>query len=212
MKIITRSQQSKDILPTTQVYHLLDNQLTIFLRPWGSQDYNQKIIDEISHYLSSAQADIDITSPFEFHENLTSLANKTRIALLLAHDYFYKTENFNELNVGFEATLFFQVKKELAWASVGRFGLKKVQAHGVTTLFEYGSDLDSEVLLPAQLIGVEREIEIQSGSLVFEQDLQLLLYSIYGGEIETTQLGASETKIESRSPHSTYWYSLIKSD
>ncbi len=212
MKIVTRSQQMKSKLPTTQVYHLLDNQLTVFIRPWGSQDYNQKILDEITHYLSSAQADIDVTSPFDYHENLTSLANKTRIALLLAHDLFYKTENANEFNVGFELILFFQVKHELAWSSVGRFGLKKISHNIINTIFESGADLDSEALLPVQLIGIEKEIEIQSGSLVFEKDLRLLLYSTYLGEITFADPLQSDLKIESRNADSTYWYSLIKSD
>ncbi|MBC7421662.1 MAG: hypothetical protein H7328_13115 [Bdellovibrio sp.] len=212
MNILTRTQQTKIKLPATQVYQLLDNQLTIFLRPWGSQDYNQKVIDEISHYLSSAQADIDVTSPFDFHENLTSLANKTRIALLLAHDYFYKSENATEFNVGFEATIFFQLKNELAWSSVGRFGLKKIQKEKVSTLYESGSDLDSETLLPVQLIGIEKEIEIQSGSLVFEKKLQLLLYSSFNGELNVTDTQRSQVKIETKDNDATYWYSLIKSD
>jgi hypothetical protein len=212
VNIETRTQQSIATLPTTQIYHLLDNQLTVFLRPWGSQDYNQKIIDEISHYLSSAQADIDITSPFEFHENLTTLANKVRIALLLAHDYFYKTENSNELNVGFEATIFFHAKNELAWASVGRFGLKKMHIGHINTLFEIGGDLDSEILLPVQLIGAEKEIEVHSGSLVFDKNIQLLLYSTFRGDLEILSLGLDKFQIDSRIADSTYWYSLIKSD
>lgn len=203
-------------LPTTQVYTLLDNQLILFVRPWGSQDYNQKLIDEITHYLSSAQADIDVTSPFDYHENLTSLANRTRIALLLAHDLFYKTENSTEFIVGFEVAVVFRVKNQLAWSSVGRFGLKKIFQGSANTIFQCGADLDSEALLPVQMLGIEKEIEIQSGSLLFEGDLQLLLYSTYGGEISILpsvhgQL-QSEIQIESRQPQSTYWYSLIKSD
>lgn len=203
-------------LPTTQIYNLLDDKLTLFVRPWGSQDYNQKLVDEITHYLSSAQADIDVTSPFDYHESLTSLANKTRIALLLAHDLFYKTENSTEFTVGFEVAVVFQVKNQLAWSSVGRFGLKKIIRGSANTIFESGADLDSEALLPVQMVGIEKEIEIQSGSLVFEGDLQLLLYSTYGGEIKifpSVHGGPqSEPQIESQLPESTYWYSLIKSD
>ncbi len=209
MNLTTRSQQGNLLLPATQIYTLLDGQLTLFLRAWGSQDYNQKFIDEVSHYLSSAQADIDVTSPFEYHENMTTLANKTRIAVLLAHDLFFKTDNVNELTVGFEAAVFFQTKTELAWSSVGRFGLKKYQKQNVNTLFEAGADRDHETLLPVELIGVEKDIEIQTGSLYFEKEMQLLLYSCYNGEIICNNQSAQPLIFEARSLDMTYWYSLM---
>ena len=212
MNIVTRSQQMKLKLPNSQIYHLLDNQLTIFLRAWGSQDYNQKMLDEISHYLSSAQADIDVTSPFDFHENLTSLANKTRIAVLLAHDYFYKNENASDFSVGFEVTVLFHSKSELAWSSVGRFGLKKIQNNHCNTLFESGTDLDSENLFPVQLVGIEKEIEVQSGSLFFDKSSQLILYSTYQGELNIKINSSNDVQIDAANEDSTYWYSLIKSD
>ncbi|MBC7741878.1 MAG: hypothetical protein H7061_06760 [Bdellovibrionaceae bacterium] len=212
MKITTRSQQGALRLPATQISNLLDGQMTLFLRPWGSQDFNQKFIDEVTHYLSSAQADIDVTSPFDFHENLTSLSNKTRIAMLLAHDYFLKVENVNEFSVGFEATIFFHAKNELAWSSVGRFGLKKIQGENVNTLFEAGVDRDDETLLPVQLVGIEKEIEIQSGSLIFNADIQLLLYSTYQGEISTRPNGSDPLVIDAKNSECIYWYSLINAD
>ena len=96
MKLNTRSAVFKNHLPATQTYQSLNNQLTVFLRAWGSVEYNQKVIDEITHYLSTTQADIEVTTPFDYVESLSSLANRARVSLLLAHDLFYKTDNRNE--------------------------------------------------------------------------------------------------------------------
>ena len=178
MKWMSRSSQQKIKMPTTHVYHLLDDQLSLVVRAWGSQEYNQKLIDEVSHYLSSAQADLDVTTPFEYKENLSSLANKTRIALLLAQDYFCSAQNKTEFTVGFEVLVIFKIKNELAWSSVGRFSLKKIQKSYLQTLFECGTDIDQEVLLPAELLGVERDIEINSGSMKTIPQSQILISSV----------------------------------
>lgn len=212
MKWTSRSSQQKLKMPTTQVYHLLDNQMTLVVRAWGSQEYNQKLIDETSYYLSSAQADLDVTSPFDFKENLTSLANKTRIALLLAQDHFYKTQNKAEFTVGFETIVFFQLKNELAWSSVGRFSLKRIQNLYMQTLFETGSDRDSDTLLPAELLGVESEVEMTSGSLVLTRQTQLLLASVYGGHLVFESTSGQQTSLLPINNHMSYWYSLINVD
>ena len=201
MKWISRSSQQKLKMPTTQVYHLLDNQLTIVARAWGSQEYNKKLIDEISYYMSSAQADLDVTSPFDFKENLSSLTNKTRISVLLAQDHFYKTINKTEFTVGFEVTVFFQIKNELAWSSVGRFALKKMENNFVHTLFETGSDRDQETLLPIALLGVERDVEISSGSMQLTDHTQIILASTNSGHL-------SENLIPSHA-EMTYWYLVL---
>lgn len=209
MKVINRSRQSEQKIPTTHMHQLLDNQMTLFVRSWGSQDYNQKLIDEISHYMSSAQADLEVTTPFDFQENLSSLANRTRISFLLAHDYFYKNENKSEYSVGFEAVVFFQLKNELAWSSVGRFGLKKINEDHVNCLFENGTDLDQQVLLPAELIGLEGDIDIRSGSMVFQKNDILVLSSTFQTDLTILSNQAGEPTVQANNPNSTYWYSVL---
>lgn len=199
-------------MPPTQVYHLLDDQMSLAVRAWGSQEFNQKFIDEISFYLSTAQADLDVTSPFDFRENLSSLANKTRIALLLAHDFFYKSQNKAEFSVGFEAAVFFQSKNELAWSSVGRFGLKRIKDRYLQNLFESGSAIDDQILLPVELIGVEKEVEIISGSMHLDSQTQLLLSSVYGGDLVFAVTTSNQMHLQPVNNSTTYWYSLITVD
>lgn len=212
LKWSSRSSQQKLKMPITQVYHLLDNQMTLIVRAWGSQEFNPKFIEEVSYYLSSAQADLDVTSPFDFKENLSSLANRTRISFLLAQDFFYKTQNKTEFNVGFEAVVLFQNKNELAWSSVGRFGLKLIRNQYMQTLFDAGTDRDEETLLPPELLGVEAEVEINSGSILLNSDTQLLLSSVFGGDIVLDLKDKKQATIHPSNPSMTYWYSLITVD
>lgn len=212
MKWFTRASQQSLKMPATQVYHLLDNQMAIAVRAWGSQEFNQKFIDEVSFYLSSAQADLDVTSPFDFRENLSSLANKTRIALLLAHDFFYKSQNKTEFAIGFETAVFFQNKNELAWSSVGRFSLKKIKDLYLHTIFDSGSDRDEEILLPVELLGAEKEVEINSGSVFLDSQTQLLLSSVYGGELVFESASSKQAHLQPVNNAMTYWYSLMTVD
>jgi hypothetical protein len=212
MKWISRSSQQKSKMPLTHIYHLLDNQMTLVVRAWGSQEFNQKLIDEVSYYLSSAQADLDVTSPFDFKENLSSLTNKTRISLLLAHDFFKKTQNESEFTVGFEVVVFFRIKNELSWASVGRFSLKRIKNLYMQTIFEIGTDRDDETLLPVELLGVEGDVEINSGSIEVKANTQLLLASVYGGHLVFESKSSEITHLLPINNTMSYWYSLINVD
>lgn len=208
MKLFSRSVQSQPALAQIQTYNLLDGQLLVLLRPWGSSDYNQKFLDEVTHYLSSTQADLEVTTPFDYQENLSGLANRTRVALLLAHDLFFKTENRSEYSVGFEAIILFSSKQELAWSCVGRFAVDKVSDQGVTHILKHGSDLDSEVLLPVQLIGVEREIDISSGSLAFTPGSRVVVSSAFNNELNIRAGQTTESLVDAAGDGS-YWFTVL---
>lgn len=213
MKFDTRSHMGPQKMPATQIYSLLDDQLLVFIRAWGSQDYNQKFLDEISHYLSTAQADIEVTSPFDFLENLTALTNKVRISLLLAHDYFYKNENKSSFSIGFEAAVVIRYKKEVAWGAVGRFDVHRLNGDQITLLSATGTDRDEKVLLPIELVGVEKDIDIRLGSIHLQGD-QLLLSSSYDGELQFKfDSSTNDWDLSSKENESaTYWFSKIKLD
>lgn len=212
MFIEVHMHQGNYKMPRTSVHQLLDDKLIIFLRSWGSQDYDQKFIEEVMHFLSTAQADINVTSPFDYLENLTSLANKVRISLLLAHDYFNKIENKNSLSVGFETTVLMKVKNEIAWAAVGRFDLYKINDQGLQILSATGSDQDQFVLLPVDLLGVEKNFEMRCGSIQATNE-PLLISSTYKNSLKL-QNGENlkNEVVEHSDPNGTYWFSKIKSE
>lgn len=213
MKTSVKAGYTKLHLANTVITSLLDEQLILMIRPWGSGEYNQKFTDEITHYLSSTQADIEVTTPFDYQENLSSLANRTRIALLLTHDLFYKSENKAEYVVGFEATLLLKSKSEIAWSSVGRFGVHKLAEGKLNTLHLCGSDLDIETLLPAQLIGVEKEIDVMSGSMSVDEKSKIVVSSTYGCQMmyNSDENGADKKAELTCGSNGTYWFSIVSS-
>ena len=200
-------------MPKTTVIQLLDNQLIIYLRSWGSQEYNQKFTDEVMHFLSTAQADIEITSPFDYVESLTSLANKVRISLLLAHDYFYKVENKTSFAVGFEVAVVIKNKNEFAWGAVGRFDIYKSTENNMQLLSAIGSDLDETVLLPVEMLGVEKDLNLRAGSFALGPEEEAIIASIYGrGATQIHRPIAAEGMPTVEDENSTYWISKLKSE
>jgi len=165
MKIKISGASEKCKLPHTQVHSLLDNQLLIFLRSWNGIDANQKVVDEIMHFLSAANADIEVTTPFEFIENLSSLANKVRISILLANDSIYKTENKEKYLQGYEVAIILKNQQELAWSTVGRFEIMAIKNEKHISITNAGQFLDDQVLLPVALLGLERDPSVLTGSL-----------------------------------------------
>lgn len=206
------AQQSEQKFPTTFQYQLVDNEMLVFLRPWGSQDYNQKFLEEVSHYLTSAIADLEVTTPFDFSENLTSLTNKLKVALLIAHDYFYKVENRTQYSIGFEFTIFFQKKNELSWISLGRFDLYQVENETVQLISSVGSDLDfrQSVLLPVDLLGVEKDIALRCGSIQITPGLKISVFSIYGQSNLVTKGEHQEQVLVPEDGQASYWSAQIE--
>lgn len=211
MKFNILSGSSGSRMANTNIVSLLDGTLLIVLRSWGSSEYNQKFIDEIQHYISSTEADVEVTTPFDYQENLSSLANRTRVAILLAHDHFIKNENKNEYLVGFEVTVLFQSKNELAWSSVGRFSIDKFVDDQLSTYLSNGSDLDAEVLLPVQLVGLEKAIDISSGSMIFNNKSRIIISSVYRCKLQHSQnsLGVEVSDVLTHS--GSYWLASISS-
>lgn len=213
MRYFSSTSSAGQKLASTNIVSLLDNQLILILRSWGSAEHNQKFIDEVMHYLSSTQADLEVTTPFDYQENLSSLANRTRVSLLLAHDYFYKNENKSEYLIGFEATVLFKSKNEVAWSSVGRFEISKIIDNSICAYVNNGSDLDSEALFPVQLIGIAREIDISSGSLVLNPGDKIIVSSTYKNEIIINENAKSiESLIDVKNSSGVCWYSVITSE
>lgn len=209
MNINTRSAIARQQLPSTQTYQALNNQLTIFLRSWGSSEYNQKVIDEITHYLSTTQADIEVTTPFDYVESLSSLANRTRVAVLLAHDLMYKTDNRAEYVVGFEVLVLFRSKNEIAWASVGRFSIAKVIHSRLVAINVSGTDLDEESLFPAQLIGLEKQVGVGAGSIAVNENTKIVVSSTYDCELTLSNQDSIANLVEVNPTNSTYWFSVV---
>lgn len=180
MKTISKGASGQQKMPNTQIATFLNERLLIFIRSWNGPEIFQKITDEINHYMSSVEADLEVTSPFGFSENLTTLANKVKVSMLLANDNIYNTENKEIYQHGAEVVVLFQKENEISWASVGRFSLEAQKEDRKLKLFDSGSRFDDVILLPVNLIGIIKNPDILAGSISTKKLQQLEIKSVFG--------------------------------
>ncbi len=184
-----QSQNGALKLPQTAIFSEMSSDLLIFIRSWCGEDLQQKVLSEITRYLSATDADLEVTSPFEYVENLSSIANKTRVALLMANEALYG-ENKDHYKYGYEVAICYKKSNEICIASVGRFSFKYQKKNKMIQLYESAGFADDLTLLPSQLLGVEKSIEIKISS-ISKSDLEAV-------------------EIKSTFDEETYWISQIK--
>lgn len=164
MKSKITSHNGLQKLPQTHIHSLLNDNLLICIRLWSGPEVEQKVVDEILRYLSAADADLEVTTPFDYIESLSSLSNKVRVALLLANEALYM-DNKEKYSQGFEIAICYKHNKEISVASVGRFAFSAEKKDKKFIIFESGGFLDDLVLLPTDLLGIEREVDIKCTSI-----------------------------------------------
>lgn len=178
MKQQVRSHNGIHKFPQTQVHSLLNDNLIICVRLWSGPEAEQKVVDEISRYLSAADADLEVTTPFDYIESLSSLSNKVRVALLLANEALY-ADNKEKYTHGFEVAICYKHQKEISVGSVGRFAFNAEKKDKSFPMFESGGFLDDLILLPTELLGVEREVELKCASVSTRELSSLQVTSKY---------------------------------
>ena len=180
MITVSKGASGSQKMPNTQIATFLNDRLIIFIRSWNGPEVSQKIIDEVNHYMSSVEADLEVTSPFVYSENLTMLTNKVKIAMLLANDNIYNTDNKEVYQHGAEVAIIFQKDSEVSWASIGRFSLEAQKEDRKLKLFDSGGRFDDVVLLPVNLLGLIRNPEILAGSISTKKLQQIEIKSVFG--------------------------------
>ena len=189
MNFQIQSQNGALKLPQTAIFAEMSSDLLIFIRSWCGEDLQQKVLNEITRYLSATDADLEVTSPFEYVENLSSIANKVRVALLMANEALYG-ENKDHYKYGYEVAICYKKSNEICIASVGRFSFKYQKKNKMIQLYESAGFADDLTLLPSQLLGIEKSIEIKISS-ISKSDLEAI-------------------EIKSIFDEDTYWISQIK--
>lgn len=188
MKSKISSHNGAQKFPQTHVHSLLNDNLLVCIRLWSGPEVEQKAVDEILRYLSAADADLEVTTPFDYIESLSSLSNKVRVALLLANEALY-IDNKEKYSQGFEIAICYKHNKEISLGSVGRFAFTAEKKDKKFLMFESGGFLDDLVLLPTDLLGIEREVDIKCAS-VSTRDL-------------------SSIQISSKFDQNTYWSTTV---
>lgn len=178
MKFKVSSHNGQQKFPQTHVHSLLNDNLLVCLRLWSGPEVEQKVIDEILRYLSAADADLEVTTPFDYIESLSSLSNKVRVAMLLANEALY-IDNKEKYSQGFEIAICYKHNKEISIGSVGRFAFTAEKKDKNFVVFESGGFLDDLVLLPTDLLGIEREVDIKCASVSIRDLAAIQLSSKY---------------------------------
>jgi len=165
-------------LPQTQVTTYLNDQLILVIRSWTGSDHIQTVIDEITRFLSAADAELEVTTPFDYLESLSTIANKVRIALLLANDAIY-THNKDKYLFGFEVAICFKSQREIVVASMGRFSIQYEKNHKIFNLYQRGGLIDESVLLPPNLLGIDKTPQVDCYSLSVQELDEIDMSSYY---------------------------------
>ena len=145
MKLHDRSYSTKVLRPKPIVHQQDDGGLIVVATSWGLAEHAQHAMDEVVKYVNSAQADVEVTSPFDFLTALTDEVNYLRTALLITNDMLYRGENKSEYFSGVEILALFKRGPQVAWAHVGHPSVF-IQRHGQRLQpLSMGLDLSAEV-------------------------------------------------------------------
>lgn len=226
MKMQDRSYSTKIIRPKPLVHQQDDGGLIVVATSWGKTEHAQRALDEVVKYVNSAQADVEVTSPFDFLTALTDEVNYLRTALLITNDMLYRGENKSEYFSGVEILALFKRGSQVAWAHVGNPSVL-IQRHGQRLQpLSMGLDLSAELSegdsilppLPAQLLGMDPTCYIQCGhTRVSEGDKLVLLGSAsiataLWTETHGADMGTLTQRMIQESPETPFWLGLVQLD
>lgn len=185
IKIDERSYNSKLIRPRPLVHLESDGSLLVVATGWGEPEHAQRAVDEVTKYMVAAQADVEVTSPFEFLTSLPDEVNYVRTACLIANENLYRGGNKNEYTSGIELTVLFQRGSQIAWSQIGSPSILFKRPHSSLQPLSCNLDLSVELAPPSQqysplphaLLGLDPTCDIKSGHFHVHSGDQVLLLS-----------------------------------
>lgn len=182
MQIEHRSYRALSFLPRPTIFNNEEEKTLVIVTPWGDPTFTNKVNNEILNYVTAANTDIDVTSPFDFYETQSSACNYLRIGILLANDAIYRSQNQTEYTAGFEVLAISYAGSEIAWASIGQPSLLLQKVGGIIAPVHTGVDLSFENRsargsLPSELLGVAPICHVHCGQFRMDEADSLLVYS-----------------------------------
>lgn len=227
MKLIERSYNSKSIRPKPATFVETDGSLVVVATSWGHFEHAQRVVDEVSKYMSAARADVEVTSPFEFLSCLTDEVNYLRTAILIANEALYRSENKSEYQSGVEVLVLYRKESQVAWAQVGAPSLllkrKDLALQPISTPLDFSVDLSRDGLdlppLPGQMLGLEPTCDIKVGHIYCEESDKLILLagsrmatSLWIPGIINGDLNEITQKITQENPELPFWLGVVTAD
>ena len=183
MKLISNNSQfEKYKMPGVICRSFFDDQMMVCVRPWTFLKNENIVFNEIEQFLTANDVDVEITTPFDYVDSLSSMANKVRISVLMANDRMY-LENKDQYQNAYEVAMMFKYKNELILSSLGRFNWSiQYSTDEIYEVYGYQGILDKDVLLPGNILGLNKDPFVQVISLKSNNITKITLSSTFNKE------------------------------
>lgn len=182
MIIQERSYSPGIFRPKPTIIQELDNQLMIIATNWGQPESAQKMISEITKYVSATIGDIEVTTPFQFLPQFSPQVNSLRIASFLANEMIFRTDNKSDYSAGMEVCILLKYKNQLSWLQYGHPNIFLLRGQKTIQPLSINSDISMNFKsqtkpapLPQFLLGIDPIISPQVGQIQLQSEDQILL-------------------------------------
>lgn len=151
--------------------------------PWGEREVVNETLLHLRDLVLSSQGDLDITSPFEKVESLSSLGNQMKTAFRLTNEKILNEQNNGEYTVGMEVFAASKDHNLFVWGSLGSYHLLLNRAGSPLYLLDTHHDLTFELgknsplcpPLPCTLLGLHPTLQIPIQSLRLQPNDQFFI-------------------------------------
>lgn len=220
MKLLERNYSSQIYRPKSEIFNDENYNLIIVSTSWGMPEHSQKVIEEISRYVSAAKADIEVTSPFEFLSCYPSDVNYLRVASMICNDILYRQFNSVEYMAGVEFTAILQTGNQISWAQVGSSSLFLNRLEQGLIPLNFSVDLSVDLMqsapLPQNLLGSDYHCNMRLGHCLARPTDQLILLSssyvpatIFSKNTGLITLEEITHELVSKNPESPFWTGIV---
>ena len=184
LNISERSYGGKKFRPNTLLDFEKSNNLLLCITAWGKENIISRVTESIKSYITLANEDSEVTMLYSRKENLHTMGNTLRMAVIMASEKIYNEFNKEEYTCGFEIFAAVQDGPQWIYVSCGQPSLViKRKNLGIVPL---NQSTDLNVLtqkssiqdpLPNALLGLGQHPPIQYGNIRLKKSDQLALIS-----------------------------------
>ncbi|MDZ4678777.1 MAG: hypothetical protein SGI74_14870 [Oligoflexia bacterium] len=177
--ILQKTYPGQIARPSVEAVYFHNENLAMITTPWGAKDASTQLCQMVQNYYGSTLTDPDATSAYARLPGLSPVANSLRGAILLANEGLFDKFNKTIYTSACEALFIGFNKSEVCWVQVGQPHLLLLRDGKLLTLesaIDLNLDYPNQSPLPSKLLGVERQIEIQTKNLVTQNgDILIML-------------------------------------
>ena len=183
--------------PTPLVINDQEAGLLLIATPWGGRAQVEKAMKMLFDYYVLSKTDNEATSPLPRLPGLTPAANSLRIGTLLANENIYEQCNKNEFSQASELLAISKVDRELIWIQAGQphlFLFRNGNLLPLSISVDLSVDFNSTIPLPGKLLGIDRQVEIETKSINVQPGDRIIVLSRTSVPLSLLTLDLGQTK------------------